>query len=511
MLKHVIGPTLLRSAFTAAILVFALCCSLQGTGQELPADDNPPPQGKNANDFFAELGRAVPGFAGMFIDEQRRDTLDVRVVSSDPDLAESDPGLAARLDAAIDAIPELASARAAQFHIKLLPARYSFLELKEWHDRVSGPLLALPGVVLTGIQQSSNRLLVGIDDWAVAADVTATLAHFDVPREAVNLESMQIPEEMPVEEGTSSAASPADPVTVQSKIRPLVGGIQIARKGALCTLGFIAERNKVAGFVTNSHCTEVPGGVENTMFYQPTIDDANKVAVESVDPCYFWNGPEPSFPPNCERIPKPIPMCGEKNACRYSDSAFATLENAVPMMLGYIARPTKTGTIDWDPPNTFFKIVGEQNLVLEKTPVYVSFEGRTTGWKEEVLSAVCTNSTITRKIGDKDQVYEYLCQNLATGAAGAGDFGDSGSPVFVCMDKKDPTKIVECSEAVVAGQANVNVKLVGIYWATRTTNTSYKRYRVFSPIGSITDGTVKGVQNTDNELGPLKKCAEGAC
>ena len=63
-----------------------------------------------------------------------------------------------------------------------------------------------------------------------------------------------------------------------------------------------------------------------------------------------------------------------------------------------------------------------------------------------MLSAVCTNSTITRKIGDKDQVYEYLCQNLATGAAGAGDFGDSGSPVFVCMDKKDPPRLLNAAK-----------------------------------------------------------------
>ena len=419
-------------------------------------------------------------------------------------------GLAVELDA-INAIPELASARAAQPRIKLLPARYSFLQLKEWHDRVSGPLLALPGVILTAIDQESNRLLVGIDDWSAAADVTAALAQFHVPREAVNLQGMEINEEMPAEEGTPPAPSPADPVTLQSKIRPLVGGIQIARKAgdatALCTLGFIAERNKIAGFVTNSHCTEVPGGVENTTFYQPTTEDVNKVAVESVDPCYFWKGPEPSFPPNCEPIPKPLPaedMCKDSEACRYSDSAFASLDDAVPVMVGYIARPTRTGTINWDPPNTFFKIVGEQSVVIKNT--FVSLVGRTTGWKEEVVNQVCANQKITRKIRGKDQVYDYICQNFTSGA---GDSGDSGSPVFACLDKKDATKIVECGEAVVAGQQNVNVKLAGVRWAILST--TGRRFVVYSPIGSMTDGTVKGVQNSNNDLGPLKKCADGAC
>jgi hypothetical protein len=42
-------------------------------------------------------------------------------------------------------------------------------------------------------------------------------------------------------------------------------------------------------------------------------------------------------------------------------------------------------------------------------------------------------------------------------------------------------------------------------------STTGGRFSIFSPIGSMTDGTVKGVQNSNNELGPLKKCAENGC
>jgi hypothetical protein len=511
MFKHTIGKHLRTAAFLTAILAFAAACCGQDTERQIQSDDPAPPQGRNANDIFAEVGRAVPGFGGMFIDEQRKDTLDVFVVSSELDLVGRDSGRVAQLDGAINAVPELASARAAQPRIKLLPAQYSFLQLKEWHDRVSGPLLALPGVVLTALDQERNRLLVGINDWSAAADVTATLERFAVPREAVNVEQMELREEMPAEEAAPPDPSPSDPATLQSKIRPLVGGIQIASKEGSCTLGFIAERDNVAGFVTNSHCTQVPGGVEGTVFYQPTAGEAaNKVAVESVDPCYFWNGPLPSFPRNCEPIPKPIPTgnrlgeCSDKEACRYSDSAFASLEDTVPKVLGFIARPTQTGTITWDPPNTFFVIVGEQSVLIPKT--FVSTVGRTSGWKERVVNLVCSDQKITYKVQGKDQVYDYLCQNLASGP---GDKGDSGSPVFVCMDKKDATKIVECGDAAAGGQKIVNVKLVGIHWATMSTTGG--RFSIFSPIGSITDGSVKGVQNSNNELGPLKKCAENGC
>jgi hypothetical protein len=53
------------------------------------------------------------------------------------------------------------------------------------------------------------------------------------------------------------------------------------------------------------------------------------------------------------------------------------------------------------------------------------------------------------------------------------------------------------------------VKLVGIRWAILST--TGKRFVVYSPIGSMNDGQVKGVQNSNNDLGPLKKCSEGAC
>jgi hypothetical protein len=54
----------------------------------------------------------------------------------------------------------------------------------------------------------------------------------------------------------------------------------------------------------------------------------------------------------------------------------------------------------------------------------------------------------------------------------------------------------------------VNVRLVGILCALSSREAI--RRTVYSPIGSMTDGTVKGVQHR-HELGPLKKCAEGDC
>lgn len=504
MFQRLISAVQRRIPFTTVTLALTIVCSVPNIGQQTTLQNLTPPQPRNANDVFADLGRAVPEFGGMFVDEQRNDTLDVYVLGNDPSLA-------ARLDVAINAIPELAMTRAQQTQIKLLAARYTFLQLKEWHDRMSVVLLGHPSVVLTAIDQQANRLLVGVEDFSAEAEVAAELARLGIPRAAIKLEFMQNLEETPaVHEPGGLVATNSPGVTLQSKIRPLVGGIEITHKEGdsvfACTLGFIAERSRVSGIVTNSHCTEVAGGVENTIFYQPSPEDADKVAVESVDPCYFWRGPEPTFPPNCEPLPHPIPAedkCEENEACRYSDSAFATLDRGVQASLGFIARPTRERSLDWDPPDTFFKIVGEQSVVVQRTPV--SMVGRTTGWRTEVVAQVCANRKITRTVRGRQQVYDYICQNLSSGA---GDSGDSGSPVFACIDNSNPPRIIECPGRLVEGQKNVNVRLVGIRWGLLGGS---PRFAVYSPIGSMSDGRVKGVQNSDNDLGPLKKCAEGDC
>jgi hypothetical protein len=56
------------------------------------------------------------------------------------------------------------------------------------------------------------------------------------------------------------------PISRESYIRPLMGGIKIRDEDhGKCTLGFIAERNGVRGFVTAGHCVSKGSSV-----YQPT-------------------------------------------------------------------------------------------------------------------------------------------------------------------------------------------------------------------------------------------------
>ncbi len=66
--------------------------------------------------------------------------------------------------------------------------------------------------------------------------------------------------------------------------------VQIAYGNSLCTLGFHVSRDFSPGFVTNSHCSNVQGGVEGTEYFQPTVTAANFIGTEVMDPPYATAG-----------------------------------------------------------------------------------------------------------------------------------------------------------------------------------------------------------------------------
>ena len=79
--------------------------------------------------------------------------------------------------------------------------------------------------------------------------------------------------------------------TLQDRIRPVVGGLQINFPGFLCTHGFNALRNSQRSFITNSHCTNIQGGNQSTPYWQPTSGIAPaQIATEVADPAYTTGG-----------------------------------------------------------------------------------------------------------------------------------------------------------------------------------------------------------------------------
>ena len=61
------------------------------------------------------------------------------------------------------------------------------MELKKWHDEIAGYVLQIPGVILTDIDESKNRITIGIENQDVKVEVEKKLTEFNIPLEAVNI------------------------------------------------------------------------------------------------------------------------------------------------------------------------------------------------------------------------------------------------------------------------------------------------------------------------------------
>jgi hypothetical protein len=237
------------------------------------------------DDRLAAVADDVPSFAGMFVN-QGAGVLHVY-------LADPGPHAPARAE---ETLRHVFAAQRLPGRVKVHTGRFSFRRLDAWHGRLSARVLGIRGVVLTDVDDAEDRLTVGVRNRASRARVKRRLGTLAIPREAVAIERMA-----PIEAE----------VTLRSRRRPLVGGMQIASRISssdqfLCTLGFNAIRAGVRGYVTNSHCTRSQGGAESTVFHQPTsFTPGNKIGVEAIDRPYFTGG-----------------ACPATRRCRYSDTAF---------------------------------------------------------------------------------------------------------------------------------------------------------------------------------------------
>lgn len=377
------------------------------------------------DDRLAHVAERAPAFGGFYVDEA---TGSIKVYSWNL--------TAAGATEAEQALRAVLGQDLPQGKIEIVRGNYSFRELKLWHDRMT-ELLAMRGVVLTDIDDRTNRLLVGVETERVSWAVRDRLGALGIPGESVDLVEMA-----PIKYLNS----------LRDRHRPLVGGLHISFISAgsqyMCTMGFNAVRSGINGVVTNSHCTATPGGVQNTIEYQPNVSSSNRLGVETVDPPYLSGGP-----------------CPVGLYCRYSDSAFIRRDSTVSGTRGRIARPG-IGSYAWNSANTF-RIVGKGDALVGQTVAKV---GRTTGRTQGVVKLTCANAVIGNR--------GFFCQTMTNLVAGPGD---SGSPIF----------------RITNSPAANDVRLSGILFGGNST------YTFISPIS--------GVQRSiyPAELGSLGVCATG--
>jgi hypothetical protein len=392
------------SSMTAAIILAA--CSDQNTpsAPDTPADlARVQGQGDNAN----ALARSVPGFGGFFYDAQGRPTMYLTTPSA--------RGAAERA-----LKPYLQKHGLAAAGIQTRLAAHSWDQLERWHGRVAPAALAIRGAVYVDADEALNRITVGAERGAVG-QVRASLARLGLPASAVVVQ-----EAAPVTFAVAPKPKPGG-LSLQGRVRPILGGVQINFPGFLCSLGF----NVTGGFVTASHCTNVQGGVEGTRYWQPLQStDPVQIATEVADPTYATGG-----------------SCPAGRRCRRSDSSKASYANGIASTLGGLAQTARLGRS--------LSITGQWTITGEGVATVgqvVNKVGRTTGWSQGQVTNTCVDTNVSGS--DITQ----LCQNFVSATVGSGD---SGSPVF-------------------AIQSGSNVALIGVLWGG-----SGSQSFVYSPILNV--------------------------
>jgi len=427
-------------------------------------DNRPTDRALSIDELFVKVTKKHPEFGGMFIDEDE-DTIFVYLLDGD-------------LDAVVKKLKKVfGEENLPQRNAEVLEAKYSFLQLKKWHDRLAERVFQIPEVHLTDINDETNRLTVGIENLDARGRVEEQLEALGIPIEAVEieeigpfqLEQQPVPVPTPTPPPPPSFPSPpscTDAESINDRCRPLVGGLQIDFSLGIATLGFIAEREDVQGFVTNSHNSTMQGEPDGTVYSQPLSGSNNQIGIETIDPDF-------------QDFFCPIPLL-----CRASDSNFSVLNEGVSAAgLGYIARPNVLNTEEV----SCFDL-NQNNEIVPTNPEFCAWDGEST-FRITAEELVFVGTQVT-KVGQRTGMTEGLVLRIELRARQEGNIilpfqamadyasadGDSGSSVIRGWGPYPNSN-------------PVNTALLGIHWGAGTS-------AVFSYIRSV-----------EFDLGSLNTCA----
>jgi hypothetical protein len=362
----------------------------------------------------SELAATVQGFGGFFLDNGRPTIYLTR---------EGEPAFALGV-----LEPFLRASGMGGGELQVRQADFTWQELEGWYPLAIEAGFEVEGTVLVDVDDARNRIRIAVDHPGKIGAARAALARTGIPERALVFDSME-----PMLRMQSAS--------LRSRVRPIVGGLQINFPGFLCTLGFNATSGNQASFITNSHCTSTQGGVENTPYWQP---------LQSVDPVQI--GTEVADPQYQRRIAG----CPNGRRCRRSDAARVGYASGISFTRGQLALTSA-------PNNGSLVIAGNRTISAEDLrtsfPVGLSMNkvGRTTGWTQGNVSATCA------AIGVSGTNIVQLCQTLVTRSGTVlVQGGDSGSPVFLLG-------------------SGSNVTLAGILWGGNSSGSQF----VFSPLANI--------------------------
>jgi hypothetical protein len=380
--------------------------------------------------ILAEIALEVSGYGGHFFDEEG--VLNVWLLDDqERNVAES----------VLRQYNEAGVLRIDEGHItdfRSRQGRYDFLQLYNWKTVLRHDVLAMEAVTLLDINEAENNITIGIKNLGEKGQVLERVQQIGFPDGAFKI----------IERNPATYYTQQDPTThyIKNKRTTLAGGLRIqyvANSNTYnCTLGPVAQRNGVKGFIVNSHCSETRFSVDNEKYYQAKTSDRH-IATETVDPPAFFS----------------ILPCPPGRICAYADAVFAEWKNRGTWNLGLIYETEYSGHVtgSTNRVGANFNIVSDINWPSMGTFTYKV--GQRTGWTYGNVYETCADIPV----GGSN--ITMLCQY--TTDAGA-DHGDSGAPIFNPIPYPYP-----------------NVGLFGILWGGVQNSSPQITY--FSPTPAIRD------------------------
>lgn len=338
---------------------------------------------------FARFAQEVPGFGGMWVDEDGQ----AAVWMKNPG---RDAKLMSMLNQELSAITRHRVKTKGNRPLKsgidgiiIKKAAYDYRDLVAARMKIRSLLGQVP-ITMIDIQEDRNKILVGVDNNDEIEKISALFKKMDLPAGMIQIEVY---------------AQDVEVRTLQERANPtypLVGGLQISGAGT-CSLGVNAYVNGVYGFLTASHCASTIGTTVTTSgFYQPSFNTSHLIGYEQADP--------PAF------------ACAYSAKCRYSDTTFVAYNPSVSSLFGALAKPVALSSRS----NTNLNIYDSSFLDISDSFFSAALNdtiykiGRTTGYQSGRVTNTCYDSTSGASV-------VFLCQ---TKASVYNVEGDSGGPVF---------------------------------------------------------------------------------
>jgi len=389
-----------------ALLLIVTGCDTHSVIPDIDSNliTSPAQETMTLDDYYAEVARQVPGFGGLYLDEQG--FLNIHL---------SQPSIGAKTQAeAAQAVlgvlnglgPVPSEVRQAPPHV--LEGKYDFIQLRDW-KKLAVASLTRKNLVFVDADEIKNRLRIGVANEGAVQQIKAELKELGIPEDAMLVEV--VPRIAPT-------------VSLQDKHRPVEGGFEITftSLGALCTLGLSVDRSGEIGFITNSHCSGVTGAVDGTQYYQDSWGDSNEfIGTELVDPPFTRYGTGPIG----TNGPRDDGFYHRKSDALYADYGPNMYTNDINF--GKIARTNSRATGDNEGSltrNGAFSITADAWDHLQHIAgLELNKVGRTSGWTYGQITATCLDIPHPSDPNSRVVDCEYQVSALAEG-------GDSGSPVF---------------------------------------------------------------------------------